>query len=723
VRRRIASLPIRAQLTVVLVLLVITLAASLIFISDRAACRSLEEHTVASLEIVADTRARGLSATVDRLAERMSETTKSVELACDFGRLNLACAGDILRSFLREERARGAQLTYGHGKHAVFGSFSSVYPAATSPVTFHRDQNDDVEFRMEYTDAESGLILKVDFPSAVLTETAPAGPTHWPQFVTLVDGELRSLSAGQKIALPSAALQRCLQGGSAWALDSSNTGPVYRAYRSTSGVSACVITEMSQAMAMAPISRLTAKLGKMVLGFTIGSLVVVYFLGYFLTRPLEMLKKRIGQLKHGDFDSRVPIVGTGEIRDFSEALASTTEALRLSRRALLESERKLLLAYKAAKLWIWSFDIASGRVTWENPADPGSQPRTLSLSCALRSIHNADRRAVVNAIRAAKTSDVFEVEYRLKTKGPDETWISSWGEVVRDDTGRAAAIVAVSLNATSRKQAQRLVSEREKLLATADMAASLAHEINNPLTAVVGALQMLPASAVVTPEAQRYVDMARNNSDRIVRIARQMLALYRKPSNAEAINIGQLLEDVVAACRCQAAGKQHRFELDVRCKGNIFGFAEEIRQALMNLVTNALEHSPDGAAIRIRAYRTHAFRRSALAEQGVRIVVANRSNHELPDEAAAAFVSTKNQTGRGLGLWVTRSVILKHGGTLRLRSFGRNRTGVCCAIYLPMRFVTSHSASALSGVTGGLAKHDHLFSAVKAHSYASPVRQ
>jgi signal transduction histidine kinase len=689
VRTRSVSFPIRLQLTLVLVLLVAALSISLTYISYRAARRSLEDEALASLESTAEARVHVLDTFSLYKAERLASAAKSLELACGAsGAMNLPCAKENLRIFLAREQARAAILTYGNGKQAVFGDyFGAEHPTARS-AAFHRDAKGELYLAMGYVDEDSGLNLDVQFSSspvvqAVLSEVAqPVGA------VATADGQPWDIPTGRLALTRSAALDRCLNGEAASALEGSQGQPVYRVYRYASGLGVCVIAEKPQAIILAPITRLTRRLTNTVLGFVIVSMLVAYLLGHILTHPLAVMKRRVAQLKKGDFDSPVPIVGTGEIKDFSTALASMASALKASRVALLESERKLTLAHKAGRLWIWNFNLKTGTFSWQIPWKRGSGPHLLPLRKVLRSIDERDRHAVVGAIRQAKSSKLFEVEYRPKRVDGHETWVAAWGELVQDEAGLAVSITGVSLNSTSRKEQQRLISEREKLLATADMAASLAHEINNPLSSVIGALYMATTAATVPPESRHYLDVAGEEADRIARIARQMLSLYRKPSVPESVDVRHLLQDVISSCRAQAERKQQRLEVAVENTGSICGFADELRQAFTNLVVNAIEHSPRGAHIAIRAHRSHSFQR--VAERGVRVLVANTTEPAAIRKSmdlTAAFVTTKKQRGAGLGLWVTRSVLLKHGGNLRVRAYGEN--SLCCAVYLPARSIAA----------------------------------
>jgi signal transduction histidine kinase len=106
----------------------------------------------------------------------------------------------------------------------------------------------------------------------------------------------------------------------------------------------------------------------------------------------------------------------------------------------------------------------------------------------------------------------------------------------------------------------------------------------------------------------------------------------------------------------------------------------------MNLLMNAIEHSPSDATVMVRAHRSRSWQNTS--DRGIRVVVLNHGtalSREEIDKMFSPFVSTKAERGSGLGLWVTRAIVLKHGGRITVRSFSKPREAVCCSMYLPAR--------------------------------------
>ncbi|MGH9523598.1 MAG: sensor histidine kinase, partial [Terriglobales bacterium] len=223
----------------------------------------------------------------------------------------------------------------------------------------------------------------------------------------------------------------------------------------------------------------------------------------------------------------------------------------------------------------------------------------------------------------------------------------------------------------------------EKLLAAADMASELAHQINNPLSAVTGAIYMATRHAGTDPELAKYLKIADTEGKRLANIARQLVTLYAPASEPEAVDVREIVNAAITSCGRQFRERRDTLEAQLEWTGRIVGFRDELRQAVLNLLTNAVEHSPESSRIVVRTRRARFWQRSG--SRGVRITVAN-DGPGFPErrigEMLEPFSGTKQQRGTGLGLWVTRSVIAKHGGKLKVRSTAKKTV---CVVYLPAK--------------------------------------
>jgi signal transduction histidine kinase len=226
-------------------------------------------------------------------------------------------------------------------------------------------------------------------------------------------------------------------------------------------------------------------------------------------------------------------------------------------------------------------------------------------------------------------------------------------------------------------QAEEALRRTEKLAVAGRLAASIAHEINNPLEAVTNIVWLLENNPELPEEARKYLRTAQQELDRVAHITKQTLGFYREPTQSAQIDLSELLDGVLGVFSARLRNKDIRVkrEIDASCK--VAGRPGEIRQIFANLVSNSVDAAPKHGTIRIRC--AHAQRHG---RQGVRIIVGD-NGPGIPAENRKrifeAFFSTKGAVGTGLGLWVVKDLVTKHGGSVRVRS--RNGTGPSWTVF------------------------------------------
>ncbi len=684
-RERVLFVPLRGPLTVAFVLLVIVTTVATGWVSYRAAFHSLRDEALASLRSAATARDNRLVATIARKREQVQSTLQAINLGCGTSGVMLPpCARDMLRPFLRTEHAYGAALYYGRTKPVRVGSFRQAQSEETPPglPTVQMDSFQRPYVRLSQLDRESGLTLAVDFSVAEVMKTTEVLRTPT-RIVSRVRGSESGPGAdrtwGVGGSLGVSQLSQCLAGSEGWGTNR----PEYISFLPSRALAdTCVAALRDEQEILAPLSRLAAKITRVGMGFGVLALALAYLSAMWLARPLVRLRQRVRTLRQGDYDSPVPIVGVGEMRELALAFSSLKDSVRAYRATLAENERRLTLVYKAARLWIWEHDLSSGAITWRDPAGE-REPERMRFRVFLQGVHREDRHLVCEAVRSAKISGTYEVEYRTVRPGGSIVWMSSWGQASGPLWQR---MIGVSLDITARKNAENLIRERDRLEASAELAGSLAHEINNPLTAITGALYMLDQSPLAAPTAARYLEIARKETRRVAQLVNQILGLYHQPAPRVAIDVRSLLHDVVASCRTELDATHQSVVLGNSQCGIITGCREELVHAFSNILRNSIESSPAESEIHIRAH--HAYRWRNGEGTGVRVVIADAGPGIPANQLARvfdAFTGTKSQKGTGLGLWVARSTILKHGGTIRFRVAYGKHSGTIVSVFLPAR--------------------------------------
>jgi len=261
--------------------------------------------------------------------------------------------------------------------------------------------------------------------------------------------------------------------------------------------------------------------------------------------------------------------------------------------------------------------------------------------------------------------------------------------------------VAFLADLTDQKRGQDVLRRTEKLAAAGRLAASVAHEINNPLEAVINCLYLI-SQTPLDKDGAHYLELAQRELERVVHITTQTLRFYRQNSRPVKTDIHELLETVLALWE----GKLRSLGISVERRfgdtPTIVAYDGEVRQVLANLVGNAVDAMQNhGGKLILRTAPAVSWRDGS---PGIAITVADTGCGMTPEILARIFepfFSTKGLTGTGLGLWVSRELVKKHHGILRVRTTSIAPSGTVFRLFLPLappELVGPHSLSLSASV-------------------------
>ncbi len=379
-------------------------------------------------------------------------------------------------------------------------------------------------------------------------------------------------------------------------------------------------------------------------------------------------------------------VATDNVRLYREAQEQIAEIKR-TQEALERSKENMELAQQYVGIGIWEWDLHTETLAWTDKISRlhGVEPGKFDgqYESWMECIHPEDRQQVHGLITdALSRNGEYEVQYRVVFADKTVQWLETRGRTMMIGT-TPVRMLGVAMDITSRKLAEEALRRSEKLAATGRLAASIAHEINNPLAAVTNALYILRVSPGMPQSSLEYVRTAEAELARVVHITKQTLGFYREPSTPVPIYVPQLVQEVLSAYGSRIEKNKIAAETAYRDVGQLTAFPGELRQVFSNLVLNALEALPESGRLSIRVRES----RDSQRRLGIRITVAD-NGPGIPQENLSKifepFFSTKEAKGTGLGLWVSTGIIQKHRGTIRVRSTrdGGNH-GTCFCMFLP----------------------------------------
>lgn len=260
----------------------------------------------------------------------------------------------------------------------------------------------------------------------------------------------------------------------------------------------------------------------------------------------------------------------------------------------------------------------------------------------------------------------------------------------RDADGAISGIIVLGVDVTERKRAEQVLLQSEKLNAVGRLASSIAHEINNPLEAITNLLY-LAQQAAVSPEAKQYITIAELELRRVSIIANQTLRFYRQSTNPKQVTYQELIEMTLPLYQGRLANSRVTVERRDRTYRAVTCFDGEIRQVLSNLVGNAIDAMHGiGGRLLIRSREATDWQ---TGRRGIVLTVADTgtgmSAYTL-SRIFEPFFTTKGISGTGLGMWISREIVDRHLGHLRVRSVqSPHSSGTVFTLFLPCDEPTS----------------------------------
>lgn len=390
---------------------------------------------------------------------------------------------------------------------------------------------------------------------------------------------------------------------------------------------------------------------------------------------------RDGWFSYGFF----PIHHGGAVVGIGNTGQDITEAVQ-DRERLRVTREKLELAMEVARQGAFSFEATTGLVSvdsmvqalFEMPESAGPAEYWISR------VHPDDQQMARDAFAAAATGErPYEIEHRI-VRSDGVRWIEARARLT-SAPGEPVALTGICEDTTLRKAQREALQQTEKLAAVGKLAASIAHEINNPLESVTNLLYLARNSADLA-EVQGYLATAEQELRRVSIISSQTLRFHRQSSAATTVTCIDLFATVLSIYQGRLINSNIVVEKRKRAHKAVECFEGEIRQVLSNLVGNAIDAMhPGGGRLLLRSRDTHDWR---TGQPGLALTVADTGTGmpaKVLTQIFDAFYTTKGIGGTGLGLWISQEIIARHQGSLRVRSATTaGRHGTVFVLFLPL---------------------------------------
>jgi two-component system CheB/CheR fusion protein len=249
-----------------------------------------------------------------------------------------------------------------------------------------------------------------------------------------------------------------------------------------------------------------------------------------------------------------------------------------------------------------------------------------------------------------------------------------------------APLILLSLtDMTNRKKTELALIQAEKLTIASRLAASIAHEINNPLEAITNLLY-LASTSEDAEIAKGFTTQALEEVGRVAHITQQTLKFYRQSTAPSWVNISEILDSLLVLYHGKLVANKISVRCDYREGPEILCLAGDLRQIFANIIANAVDAMEPGGKIAMRV--SASFDWSNPERKGIRATIVDSGMGMSPETLRRMyepFFTTKNETGTGLGMWVSAQLVGRLQGDLRVMSSKRvGRSGTAFSLFLPI---------------------------------------
>ncbi|MGA9463656.1 MAG: PAS domain S-box protein [Terracidiphilus sp.] len=366
----------------------------------------------------------------------------------------------------------------------------------------------------------------------------------------------------------------------------------------------------------------------------------------------------------------------GIIQDVTDRRSAEEASQRLV--AIVESSDDVIIS-KDLQGIVTSWNPCAERIFGYSAAEMIGKPIMTIIPPELQD----DESRILSTITRGDRIEHFETT-RVKKNG-ERIEVSLTVSPVKDDSGRIVGAAKIARDITQRKKAERALRTTEMLASVGRLAATIAHEINNPLEAVIN-LIYLAKNTEAPEELRKYLTMAEEELDRVSHLTKQTLGFYRETKGATHFRLGALVNSLLPVFSPRARNKGIQLCPEVKEDAELFGVPGEIRQVIANLVSNSIDATDAGGKIHIRVSASRQWKdgmrkgvRLTVADSGSGVTAAARSKLFEP------FFTTKRDVGTGLGLWVCKSIVENHRGSILLRSSTTpGRSGTVFSVFFPL---------------------------------------
>lgn len=372
----------------------------------------------------------------------------------------------------------------------------------------------------------------------------------------------------------------------------------------------------------------------------------------------------------------------GIIQDITARKQADAAAQRLA--AIVESSEDAIVS-KDLNGIVTSWNPAAERIFGYSAEEMIGQPITTIIPPELY----ADETRILATIARGERIENFET-VRVRKDGQLRE-ISLTISPVRDENGKIIGAAKIARDITQRKKAEQALRTTERLASVGRLAATVAHEINNPLEAITN-LIFLARNVDSHQDCLKYLAMAEEELERVSHLTKQTLGFYRETQGATGVRLGEIVSSLLSVFAPKMRNRSIALYPEIDDSLEVQAIPGEIRQVVANLIGNSIDALNAGGQIRVRVAPATLW--DGGRRRGVRLTIAD-TGCGIPAKVRTRlfepFFTTKKDVGTGLGLWISKSIVENHQGVIQVRSStAPGKSGTVFSIFLPLAADAAH---------------------------------
>jgi PAS domain S-box-containing protein len=382
------------------------------------------------------------------------------------------------------------------------------------------------------------------------------------------------------------------------------------------------------------------------------------------------------------------------------------ERVRASEK-LRDRDDMLQVALQTNGMGLWVWDLQQDTIWWSDEVYRmvGREPGSIEplAEAWLELIHPDDVAGVKEALAHTRESAAeFQKQYRVLFPDGSVRWLESQGKCQRDNENRVTRVLGVVTDVSHRKRVEESMLRAEKLAVAGRLAASVAHEINNPMEAVANLLYLITVTETID-DAHSKARHALDELMRAAHVTRQTLKFHRQDGKPRPTKLSELVRAVLTLFRGKLQATQ--IEVEVRTGEEVMVpcMPSEIQQIFANLVSNAIDAMPRSGRLVVKLRQSHDWR--DRRKTGMRVTFCDSGtgmDRTTMRRMFEPFFTTKTETGTGLGMWVVMQLVERHHGQVRAWSTQRaGHSGTAFSVFLPFGDKLTSEAPAEALVPAG----------------------